>query len=39
MQVKQHMSAPRPRAELGLRARMSCDLRQVLAVIADRLGC
>ena len=26
-------------AELGLRARMSRDLRQVLAVIADRLGC
>ncbi|MER6144952.1 hypothetical protein ABT174_33805 [Streptomyces sparsogenes] len=26
-------------AELGLRARMSRDLRQVLGVIADRLGC
>ncbi|MEV0581266.1 hypothetical protein OG521_01300 [Streptomyces sp. NBC_01463] len=26
-------------AELGLRTRMSRDLRQVLAVIADRLGC
>jgi len=26
-------------AELGLRARMARDLRQVLAVIADRLGC
>jgi hypothetical protein len=26
-------------AALGLRARMSRDLRQVLAVIADRLGC
>ncbi|MEU4746535.1 hypothetical protein AB0G02_39600, partial [Actinosynnema sp. NPDC023658] len=26
-------------AEIGLRARMSRDLHQVLAVIADRLGC
>ncbi|MFG3116652.1 hypothetical protein ACGF4C_19890 [Streptomyces sp. NPDC048197] len=26
-------------AELGLRARMSRDLQQVLGVIADRLGC
>lgn len=26
-------------AEIGLRARMSRDLRQMLAVIADRLGC
>ncbi|MBE1488303.1 hypothetical protein [Plantactinospora soyae] len=26
-------------AEIGLRARMSRDLRQVLNVIADRLGC
>jgi hypothetical protein len=26
-------------AEIGLRARMSRDLRQVLEVIADRLGC
>ncbi|MEV4760057.1 hypothetical protein AB0J86_33845 [Micromonospora sp. NPDC049559] len=26
-------------AEIGLRARMSRDLRQVLDVIADRLGC
>ncbi|GAA3574484.1 hypothetical protein GCM10022419_064530 [Nonomuraea rosea] len=26
-------------AEIGLRARMSRDLRQVLGVIADRLGC
>ena len=26
-------------AEIGLRARMVRDLRQVLAVIADRLGC
>jgi hypothetical protein len=26
-------------AELGLQARMARDLRQVLAVIADRLGC
>ncbi|MFG2821506.1 hypothetical protein ACGFX4_19005 [Kitasatospora sp. NPDC048365] len=26
-------------AEVGLRTRMSRDLRQVLAVIADRLGC
>lgn len=26
-------------AELGLRARMERDLQQVLAVIADRLGC
>ena len=26
-------------AELGLRARMARDLRQVLGVIADRLGC
>ncbi|MFB7241798.1 hypothetical protein ACFCYX_04895 [Streptomyces populi] len=26
-------------AEIGLRARMTRDLRQVLAVIADRLGC
>jgi hypothetical protein len=26
-------------ADLGLRARMSRDLRQVLSVLADRLGC